>query len=251
MAAEFSSKWNFPHCIGALDGKHIAISPPPNSGSLYYNYKHFFSVVLLAVVDANYKFIYVDIGQYGRISDGGVFNNSSLSSALEHNVLQIPKPAAIDGTKLVVPYVFVADDAFSLQSNILKPYAFRKCSQEQRVFNYRLSRARRMVESAFGILSARFRVLKTTIPLHPDKVQNVVMAACCLHNFLLRNDASSSLYVGNDTVGNNQQVQVSLTPVTKSRVNRTSNNALNVRDNFCAYFNSPKGSVPWQLQSSS
>lgn len=251
MSADFASKWNFPHCIDALDGKHIAISPPPNSGSLFYNYKQFFSIVLLAVVDANYKFIYVDIGQYGRVSDGGVFNNSSLSSALEHDVLQIPKPIAINGTNIVVPYVFVADDAFALKPNIMKPYSFRNCAQEKRVFNYRLSRARRMAESAFGILSARFRLLKTTIPLHPDKVQIVVMAACCLHNFLLRNDASSVLYTNNELAHSDQQVSCSLTSLTKARGNRTSDNALNVRDKFCAYFNSNEGSVPWQLQSSS
>jgi hypothetical protein len=72
-----------------------------------------------------------------------------------------------------------------------------------------------------------------------------------LHNFLVRNDASSALYIGNEIADNDQQVSGSLTSLTKARGNRTSDNALNVRDNFCAYFNSNKGSVPWQLQSSS
>ena len=62
-------------CIDAVDGKHIKIIPPPGSGSTFYNYKGDFSIVLLAAVDANLKFIYVDIGTKGRISDGGVWAN--------------------------------------------------------------------------------------------------------------------------------------------------------------------------------
>lgn len=90
VASEFSTQWNFPNCIGSLDGKHVHILPPPRSGSLYYNYKHFNSIVLMALVDACYRFMYVDIGSCGRISDGGVFNSCSLSDALENNRLSIP-----------------------------------------------------------------------------------------------------------------------------------------------------------------
>lgn len=65
-AEEFYNKWNFPNCIGAVDGKHIRILCPKKSSSLFFNYKDFFSTVLLAVVDANYKFIYIDVGSYGK-----------------------------------------------------------------------------------------------------------------------------------------------------------------------------------------
>jgi hypothetical protein len=251
IAKTFEDRWNFPHCIGALDGKHIAINPPPNSGSLFFNYKQFFSIVLLALVDANYKFIYVDIGQYGRISDGGVFNNSSLSTALADDLLHIPEPSAITGTDYVVPYVIVADDAFALKPNVLKPYAFRKCSQEQRIFNYRLSRARRVVESAFGILSQRFLVFKKAIALNPAKVQVAVMAACCLHNFLLRNSTCSEVYFNSELRNNEQQLSCSLDSIRKQHGQRYSDNAMNVRDKFCNYFNSSEGSVSWQINSCS
>ena len=65
----FRTCWNFPNCCGALDGKHVALRQPANSGSLYHNYKHHFSVVLMALVDDQYHFTYVDVGNYSSYSD--------------------------------------------------------------------------------------------------------------------------------------------------------------------------------------
>jgi len=78
ISADYEEKWNFPHCLGALDGKHILLQAPINSGSEFINYKGHFSIVLMALVDADYSFIYINAGCQGRISDGGVFKNTDL-----------------------------------------------------------------------------------------------------------------------------------------------------------------------------
>jgi len=87
IAADLYDKWNFSNCLGAIDGKHIVIQCPANSGSEYYNYKGTFSIVLMAVVNSNYGFTYVNIGCRGRISDGGVLRNTSFFKKLETDEL--------------------------------------------------------------------------------------------------------------------------------------------------------------------
>lgn len=155
VASLFSKKWNFHHVIGALDGKHIAIRCPPNGGSHYYNYKGFHSIVLMALVDADYKFLYVDVGATGCSSDGGIFSATALREALEHNTLRMPTPEPLPGGETPIPYYIIGDDAFPLKQWLMKPFPQRNMTRPQRIYNYRLSRARRVVENAFGIMSSR------------------------------------------------------------------------------------------------
>ena len=72
ISSKFEERWQFPNCIGAIDGKHIVVQPPPEAGSHFFNYKHTHSIVLLAVAGPDYQCIYADIGTNGRVSDGGV-----------------------------------------------------------------------------------------------------------------------------------------------------------------------------------
>ena len=90
IALDFQSKWNFPFCCGAVDGKHVVLKAPPKSGSLFYNYKDTFSIVFMAVVDANYCFVVIDVGAYGRSNDGGVFSNSKFGVGLKCGQIRPP-----------------------------------------------------------------------------------------------------------------------------------------------------------------
>jgi len=110
---DFWDLWNFPSCIGAIDGKHMKVQTPPNSVSKFFNYKHSFSVVLLSLVDARYKFTVVDIGAYGRNGDGGIFAHSKFGKYLETH-LGIPEDKQLPGTSCLAPHVIVCDEAFPL-----------------------------------------------------------------------------------------------------------------------------------------
>ncbi|XP_025159509.1 uncharacterized protein LOC112589650 [Harpegnathos saltator] len=190
IAHEFENKWNFPNCIGALDGKHVSIICPKKAGSTYYNYKGFHSIVLLALVSATYKFLIVDIGAQGRHSDGGIFKNSAMGQRFYNNNMYLPDPSAISN-RHNVPYVIVADEAFQLNSFTMRPYPSKNLTK-QRIFNYRLSRARRVVENAFGILVTRWRIYQK--PLNTSLVTSdaIIKATVCLHNLLM----STSNYCG-------------------------------------------------------
>lgn len=176
IAAGFKSKKYFPNCIGAVDGKHIRIKKPNNAGSLFYNYKHFHSTVLLSVVDCDYKFVIVDIGSMGKNSDAGIFDRSVFGQQFKNGILNIPPPCTVEASGPAMPYFFVGDEAFRLTENFLKPYPRRQLTREKRIFNYRLSFARGIVECTFGILVSKFRIFETPISVHPDKVDKIVMA---------------------------------------------------------------------------
>lgn len=221
-------KWNFPICIGALDGKHIVIKAPPNTGSDFFNYKKNYSIILLACVDHDYCFTYIDIGAKGRDSDGGVFDHFPLKTAINNNALNIPER-----------YVFVADAAFPLKNYLMKPYPGHDLTVAEKIYNYRLSRARRIVENAFGILASRFQNFGKHINLNIKNTKKVVKTCCCLHNWLRKTSPAHAHFAYSNTWRSNFLSFVEENNMDCSEA-RQKRNAL--RD----YFNSDTGAVSWQ-----
>lgn len=112
ISNKFYTKTQFPNCVGAVDGKHIRCVNPKNSGSIYFNYKKFFSIVLMAVVDAEYCFISIDVGAYGREGDSSVFKECPFGKKLYAEILDLPAPAILPNTNAnPQPFVIVADEA--------------------------------------------------------------------------------------------------------------------------------------------
>jgi hypothetical protein len=125
IAADFCNIWNFPNCIGAVDGKHVKIEALANSGSVYFNYKKTFSV---ALVDATYNFIMIDVGSFGRSSDGGIFSHSALGRCMEYRSLNTTLDSCLRGTNIEAPFVIVGDEAYPLNTYLMRPYPGRQSS---------------------------------------------------------------------------------------------------------------------------
>lgn len=207
----------------------------------------------MAIVNANYEFLMVDVGTNGRVSDGGVLYHTDFWEMLQNNLLNIPEPSNLPHTQEKFPYVFLGDDAFSLGEHIMKPFSQQDLTTSNRIFNYRLSRARRVVENAFGILVTRFGVLQKAINLKPEKATTIILASCYLHNFLMVK-SSSSYYKTTLTVENIESGQIETGPERtknlltllqpRSARNATSNTK-QIRERYRNYF-IQEGQVPWQ-----
>lgn len=192
----------------------------------------------MAIANANYEFIYCDTGTNGRVSDGGVLSNTEFFKRLSQGTLRIPELGKVPNSNMQLPYVFVGDEAFALRSDFLKPYPRADLDWEEKIFNYRLSRARRIIENAFGILTARFRIFRAPINLGINKINKLVMACCALHNYLLRNESESTPDLFGSEIDENRQNSQNLHE-------NSLENAKTIRDNFKRYFNN-EGRVSWQ-----
>ena len=159
------------------------------------------------------------------------WNTRSFFRRLKGNMLNTPKQETSDG----LPYVFIGDEAFSLREDFMKPFSQKKLTKERCAYNYYLCRARRVVENAFGILVARFRIFNTAIALNPENIDNVVMCCCVLHNFLRRNSASdyvTATYLEDSVIEEN--------PLTGLQIGHNRNfskDPKSVRELFVSYFN--------------
>lgn len=131
----------------------------------------------------------VDVGAFGRRSDGGIFRDSKMGKMFRENRMNVPAPEPLTADGPPVPYVLVGDEAFQLSTYMMRPYPGRGgLTKDKTIYNYRLSRARRVIENTFGILVTLRRILKKPIEADIDCAVAMVKAILCLHNWITKQD---------------------------------------------------------------
>ncbi|XP_064079431.1 putative nuclease HARBI1 [Macrobrachium nipponense] len=185
VAKRFASKWNYFNCVGALDGKHVAIKKRKGGGSLYFNYKKFHSIILMALSDAKYKLLFIDVGA-GGAGDGGTWQKCNLARTVTNNRTGLPQYRNLPNDEEPIPFHIVADDAFALNPWLMKPYSHQSQDPTKRMYSYRLSRARRVVENAFGLLQMRWRVFGTTMQHDVQVCKKITLCSCVMRNLALQ-----------------------------------------------------------------
>lgn len=235
---------------------------PVAAGSEWFNYKLFHSLVLLAACNARYKFLFVDIGAFGRRSDGGIFSSSKMGQLFRTKQMNVPSPRTISiNSSTILPYVILGDEAFPLEEWLMRPYPKAALSDYERIYNYRLSRGRRTIENAFGILVSRWRIFRCPIYTYVETAEQIVKACVCLHNWLLEdhravNDENVRYVVpGLVDVANDDGFIVEglwrstglggLTSINRVGTNNYHRDANIIRNDFREYFNG-EGKLSWQ-----
>ncbi|XP_066925582.1 putative nuclease HARBI1 [Clytia hemisphaerica] len=258
IASDFECLWQFPRVLGAIDGKHVMIEAPPNSGSLHHNFKGFFSIVLMAICDAKYNFTFVDVGQYGSNNDSGILLYSKILDTFENNTQNVPGREMVPGTEMDIPYFLLDDEIFPLKEWLMLPFPGR-LGEKEHVYNYRHSRARRVIENAFGILRARWRIFSRPIKASTDNTERFVLSAICLHNYLRQTENSLYMLYGSIDIEtfdgqikegqwrSRVQGDGGMLPIKPKKGSRRKISAIELRNSLKDFVNSERGSLDWQL----
>lgn len=203
---------------------------------MYFNYKDYFSIILLAVVNSDYQFRYISIGSYGKDCDSSIFKTITFWKKLTEGTLKISKPKPLnEQLETNVPFVLVGDEGFTLHKNLLRPFGGTHLDKKKRIFNYRLTRARRYVECVFGIFANKWKIFHRPLDVNEETAIWIVEACTVLHNqkkdgFNLENIRPE--VIDFDNISNAQMTRGSL--------------SANSTTIFVNYFVSEVGSVPWQ-----
>lgn len=198
---DLSNRSGFPQVVGCLDGCHIPIKAPQSHPEDYVNRKGFHSIILQALVDANYLFLDICVGWPGKVHDARVFRNSSLYTSVCSGAF-IPDTTVyqmISGVR--VPPLILGDSAYPLKDWLMKPYVDRgNLSREEINFNNLLSITRVVVENVFGRLKGRFNSIGKRLDLNANNCCTVTAACCVLHNFceLMKEEFDEQWLLGND-----------------------------------------------------
>ena len=138
--------------------------------------------MLLALVDAEQKFMWVDVGANGSCSDAGLFKETQLYKDFEAGKMRLPTTDSLPNDDRPFPYFILGDNAFALKSWMMTPYSHRNKTHEELIYNYRHSRGRRVVECTFGIFAQRYRCFLKTLEVSHKTARRITLACVCLHN---------------------------------------------------------------------
>ena len=178
--------WQFPFSWCAVDGCHIPIKCPPGgqeSCKEYHNFKNFFSIVLMSMVDARYRFIWGSCDYPGNSHDSIILQSTSLWSDIKEG--KVLPSFTQEQENIHIPSLILGDSAFPFETFLMKPYTHTVLTKEQRYFNYRLSRARMIVEGAYGQLKGRWRLLLNKTEGNLLQTKTATLACMVLHNICL------------------------------------------------------------------
>uniref|UniRef100_A0A914WL08 DDE Tnp4 domain-containing protein n=1 Tax=Plectus sambesii TaxID=2011161 RepID=A0A914WL08_9BILA len=250
---EVVEKTQFSYCLSCVEDKHCLLKKPKKSGALYHNYKGTFSIVLLALCDARYRFIFIAIGSYGHNNDAGIYDSSAPDNALKNGTLNLPPHSTLPGTQPLTPHVVVGDGAFPLKTYLMKPFAGQNLPPENDIFNYRLSRCRLLIENTFGICSKMWRVLLNPFETSINNAEASIKAICALHNFLnAEENANFSLVTLADRGEEKNgvwRIQLAMLRqpenIRSTEAHNSTLSAKSVRANFIVLFQGG-GAVDWQ-----
>ena len=232
--------WQFPFAWGAIDGCHIPVKCPPGGLQAckeYHNFKNFYSIVLMAIVDSNYRFLWGSCGFPGNSHDSVIFQSTDLWTNIKEKDF-IPNIGQQVGD-VSVPPLLLGDSAFPFQPWLMKPYTNAVLTPEERYFNYRLSRARMVTEGAYGQLKGRWRVLLRKCESSTEVIKVMTLACMVLHNICIdRGDTMcKQLDLTLDPLTNERRDRDTIRKLLKMRscpkTRDSCGQASNIRDSLC------------------
>lgn len=216
VAKDYNTIWNIPNCYGVLAAKYI------RGVQKSYQTTNSPNALLLAIVDAKNNFLFIDINKNDGVDETDLFTKSNFNKFLLKS----------DEFNLPTDHIFAADKMFPLRNNIMIPYCEdQSLDDSKNSFNNRLSQVRLAADNAFGLLTARFKLLSKPINLQLNRLEIVMKAACALHNWINQTTEGDPPYIDENLINSEMRQMGKIVPVNWHLQFGGLSDAMNVADN--------------------